>query len=915
MKRIFRLPLTRERIDRALDDELGFHLQGRVDDFIAQGMSREQAEAEARRRFGDYESHRRRTRDIDERAVRDRNRVEWVETFRRELTHAARSLRRSPAFSLVAFVTLALGLGASTAIYTILEAVVLRPLPYRNAGDLVSVLHPTIVPGSGAGKWGLSAAGYFLLRKQNHTLEDLGGYTTDGIVVLGDGAGAEFVQAGLVTASIFTVLRAKPAYGRLILPEDDQRGASKVAMLGYDFWMRRYGGDRAIVGRTIQTSDGPMLVVGITERGFNLPKRGPFDQGERAGFRVDVWSALQLDPAAQAQNSHQYSGIGRLKAGLTAADAQRDLEPWIARLPDLFPSAYSAGFIKQYHFGVAVKPLRDEVLGDTIARTLWVLFAAVALVLLIACANVANLFLVRIEARRREAAIRTALGASRGQMAVMYLSESLMLSAAAGAAGILLARVALRVLIALSPPDIPRLSEVSLRGTSVAFAIAVALLAGLAFGLLPLIHRAAVDTTTLRESSRGLSSSPRQRAVRDGLVISQVALAMILLAAAGLMVRSVDQLRNVRSGLNPNGVLVVNVVLPGLTGNGVKRAADAAAFHHQLHDKIAALPGVTGVGATTVLPLRDYGTGCTVVFREGLPYGPDEQTPCVPEAAVTPGFFGALGIEVRGRAPDWSDVEANTGAVVVTKALADRLWPDQDPIGKGVNMNGGPKSAYFRVVGVVGALHASGVDKPPTEVVFYPPIPLANGAGWNGGAMAGATYVVRTRSSAPTALMPAIRRAIAEIDKTVPIENAGPMTDVVQHSMARTSFIMALLGVAAAMALLLSAVGIYGVIAYVVAQRRPEIGLRIALGARVADVSRLVVMQSVRLTVAGIAIGLVGALAATRTMRSLLFEVSPTDPLVLVLVPLLLMAIAVVASFAPARRAASVNPVEALRGS
>lgn len=910
---MFRFPFTRARIDGALDEELGFHLQGRIDEFIAAGMSRAQAEAEARRRFGDYDSHRRQTRDIDEKTMRDRNRLELFDTFRRELAHAMRALRRSPTFSLMTFVTLSLGLGATIAIYTILESVVLRPLSFRNAGELVSVLHPTIVPGSGAGKWGLSSAGYFLFKKVNHTFSDFGSYTTDQVVVLGDGADAEFIQAGDVTASIFTVLGAKAAYGRLILPADDRPGAPHVVVLGYDFWKRRYGGDTTIVGRNIQTDAGPVQVVGIAERGFNLPKRGPFDQGELAGFRVDIWSPLQLNPNAQPQNSHQYSGIGRLKPGVTAADAQRDLEPWIARLPELFPSAYSIGFIKQYHFSMGVKPLRDEVLGDKTVRILWMLFVAVALVLLIACANVANLFLVRMEARRREATIRTALGASRGQMAALYLSESMLIAIASGVAEILLAEAGIRALVALSPADIPRLGEVSLHWTSMAFAVAISVFAGLAFGLIPMLRRATVDMTTLRESSRGLNSSPRARAMRGGLVILQVAFAIVLLVAAGLMVRCFSNLRSVQPGLNPNGVLVFSMALPNLPGNGAKRAVDAAAFHHRFQDKIAVLPGVVGVGATNNLPLRDFGTGCTVAFREGLPYGPDEKTPCIPGATVTPGFFRALGIAVRGRVPDWSDVEANTGAVVVTKAFADRLWPGEDPIGKGVNMNGGTQSDYFRIVGVVEGLHAKGLDQSPTEVVFYPAIPLPKG--WNGGALAGAIYVVRTGLSMPSTLIPAIRRALAELDKSAPIFDAGPMTGVVQRSMARTSFIMTLLAVAAAIALLLSAVGIYGVIAYVVAQRRPEIGVRIALGAQRSQVSRLVVMQSMRLAAIGVVIGLAGALAATRAMRSLLFDVSPTDPVVLVSVPLLLMVVAAVASFVPARRAANVDPMEALRSS
>ncbi|HKG94601.1 MAG TPA: ABC transporter permease [Gemmatimonadaceae bacterium] len=911
LRRGFRLPGARRRVRGEVDDELRFHLEGRIEDFVARGMTREQAEAEARRRFGDLDGYRRQACDIDHRIVRGRQRMDWMASFARETRRALRSLRRSPSFSLIAFVTLALGLGATTAIYTILEAVVLRPLPYRGAESLVSVMHPTTVPGTGESKWGMSAAGYFYFKRQNRTLADLAGYTTGYTTVAGRaGEGeAERVRYGGVTASVFGVLRARPAVGRLILPDDDRPGAATVAVLDYDFWRRRYGGDPAVVGRTVETSAGPVQVVGVAERGLNLPKPGPFEAAnDLAGFHVDMWIPLQLDDTARAVNSHQYSGIARLEPGVRADEAQADLAALTRRLPELFPSAYSQGFMDEYHFRMGVIPLRDEVLGERITRTLWVLFAAVGLVLVIACANVANLFLVRMETRRRESAVRSALGADRAQMAVHYLAESLLLTATAGAAGVAVAWGALRLMLALAPGDIPRLGEVGLSWTAVAFAAALSIGAGLVFGLFPL--QARVDMATLREGSRGLSASPRRRAVRDGLVVAQVALALMLLAGAGLMIRSFARLRGVQPGLDARGVLVFTVAIPG---SKYKTSDDAAAFHRDFQARLAALPGVQEVGATTGLPLRDFGAGCAVVFREGRPYAPGEEAPCVAVPKATPGFFRALGIQVQGRAPDWSDVASRSGAIVVTKALADRLWPGEDPIGKGLNSGGmGPNVGWYRVVGVVPSLHAAGLDKPPTEMVFYPSVATPGTYLW--GAMRGATYVLRTSSAQPTALVPSVRRLLSEIDPQVPLVNPGPMTGVVERSMARASFIMTLLSVAAGMALLLSAVGVYGVISYVVAQRRAEIGVRIALGARLSQVARLVVMQSVRLAVAGIAIGLAGALAGTRAIRSLLFEVSPTDPLVLAAVALVLLAIAVAASFAPARRAAGVNPVEALRG-
>ena len=916
LRRTFRLPGAHRRVRAEVDDELRFHLEGRIEDFVARGMTRAQAEAEARRRFGDLDGYSREACDIDHRIVRGRRRMDWLESFARETRRALRSLLlRSPGFALIAFVTLALGLGATTAIYSILEAVVLRPLPYRGAEGLVSVLHPTTVPGTGESKWGMSAAGYFYFKRENRTLADLATYYTGYLTVTGEGEEAERARLAQVTANVFGVLQARPAAGRLILPDDDRPGVAPVAVLGYDFWRRRYGGDPGIVGRTIETSGGPVQVVGVAERGFNLPKPAPFEAAtDLAGFRVDVWLPLQLSDTARAINSHPYAGIGRLEPGVRAEDAQRDLAALHRRLVELFPSAYSDGFIKEYNFRMGVTPLRDEVLGDRITRTLWVLFAAVGLVLLIACANVANLFLVRMQARRRESAVRGALGANRAQMAVHYLAESLLLTLSAGAAGVLLAMGAVRLLVALAPSDIPRLSEVGVRWTAVAVAAALSVAAGLVFGLFPFCARGALmnqGSHALREGSRGSSPSPRQRAVRNVLVVAQVALALMLLACAGLMIRSFAHLRAVRPGLDPRGVLTFNVAIPG---SRYRTADDAAAFHRDFQARLAALPGVSHVGAMTGLPLRDFGAGCAVVFREGRPYDKRGDAPCVAVPRATPGVFRALGIPVRGRVPEWSDVDARTGAVVVTQALADRLWPGEDPIGKGINSNGpDPEQAgFYRIVGVVPELRAAGLDRPPAEMVFYPAVPVART--WLWGPVRGATYVVRTTLAEPASLAPAVRRAVADIDPRVALANVTTMDEVVERSMARTSFIMMLLSVAAGMALLLSAVGVYGVISYLVAQRRAEIGVRIALGARVSQVARLVVMQSVRLAAAGIAIGLVGALAAARVMRSLLFEVSPSDPLVLALVALVLLAIALVASLAPARRAAGVNPVEALRG-
>ena len=913
LRRVFRLPASRDRIPAALDDEFRFHIEGRIDDLVAAGMNRAEAEAEARRRFGDYDAYRRQATEIDERLMRDRDRLDMLDGFGRELRLAARALVRTPAFTAIALATLVLGIGATTAIYTILEAVVLRPLPYAEAERLVSIKHPTEVPGTGASKWGMSAGGYFHFRKENRTLSDIGAYTAGWTTVLGDGGGgAERVRTGLVTHPVFSVLGATPAAGRLIGEADDKPGAERVVMLGHDFWQRRYAGDPSVVGRRIQTSRGTFTVVGVTAKGFNLPTPGPWDTGsDLAGFRVDVWYPLQLDPLARAQNSHQYVGVARLRPGRTVEDAQRDLQALTDRFPETMPSAYSPGFMEQYHFRVGVNALQREVVGENVARALWVLFAAVGLVLLIACANVANLFLVRLEARRREAAVRTALGADRRRMAAHYLSESMLLSLAGGTLGVVFAMLAVRGLLSVAPTDLPRLAEVELRWTSIAFAAAISLLVGTLFGVLPLLRRG-IDTATLRDGARGMTASKRQKGTRNALVVGQVALALVLLASAGLMVRSLAHLRNVKPGMNPDDALVFALAIPNTRYDSLSKVL---AFHRELQERLRALPGVTAVGAGSNVPLRDYGSGCTVVSREGRPFGEGEEQPCVSTPNVVPGFLEALGVTVQGRTPTWADVDANTGAVVVTKALADRLWPGEDPIGKGINSQGqrfrDQPADWYRVVGVIPELRAAGLDKPPTEIVFYPARSLPRAPNW--GTLYGAEYVVRTSGVEPTSLVPTIRRAIAELDPGVPVANVTTMQDVVAGSMARVSFIMVLLAAAAGMALLLSAVGIYGVISYVVSQRRSEIGVRVALGARVGEVARMVMMQSLRLAALGVVIGLGAALAGTRVLRSLLFDVSPTDPVVLALVATLLLLIAGIASFAPARRAARTDPAEALR--
>jgi predicted permease len=845
-----------------------------------------------------------------ESAMENGSRFEIIRGFPRELRHAARSLLRVPSFTVVAFLLLALGIGATMAMSTVLESVVLRPLAYVEPDQLVSLMHPATVPGSGERKWGLSTAGYFEFRREAKSFTDLAIYRTWSYAVAGDGAPAEEIRVGVITQTFFTTVGARPHLGTLFSEADDRAGAPPTVILSHPFWLRRYGGDRNVVGRTLQTSIGSRLIIGVAEPGLNLPRPGPFaSTANLSGFGVDAWEPLRLNPNAPAQNNHAFSGIARLKPGVEASQAEAELRTIVARFPERFPSAYSERFVKSYNFRVSATPLKDEVLGPTVARSLWTLFGAVAFVLVIACANVANLCLIRAEARSRETGIRTALGAARGHLARQYLTEGLLLTVMAAAVGVALAYWSLPWLLAAAPEDVPRLGSTSIGWRTLAFAGVTSVVAGLVFALIPLVRQSAA-AEALRASGRGLTSSRSQRLVRSGLVVGQVALAVVLFAAAGLLVRSVVALKNVHPGLNPHGVLAFEVALPF---DKYPTLEAALQFHRELQARLEALPGVTRVGATTAMPLRDYGTGCAVVFREARPYAPDERTPCVAIARATPGFFDALGIQIRGRAPEWADVDSRSQAAVITKALADRLWPGEDPIGKGINSNGpdSPPEMWYRIVGVVPELRAYALDQPPAEAVFYAATDLRTPS--RSESLHGPIFIVKTALEDPIVLAPAVRAAVAEMNAHVPVIRPERMTDVVNHSMARASFSMLLLGLAAAIAILLSAVGLYGVIAYVVAQRRSEIGIRMALGARVSEIGRWVVGQSLVLAVAGVAIGAVLALLTARLVESYLFQVDPIDPVVLAIAVVTLLGVACLAALAPARRAAKVDPVEALK--
>lgn len=899
LMRAFRFPFSHRRMRADVDAELAFHLESRVDEIMSrEGLTRPEAEVEAGRRFGDVSDYRRQLRTIDSRTHLREQFAEGVRTMRREFRQSLRSLRRSPSFSLIAIFTLALGLGACTAIFTILDRVVLRSLSYPDAGRLVAI--GTKWPGIKQGEeYGISSYMYFRFRALGRDLENLGVYQTEVFALpASNGAEAEKVTAVDASASLFPVLGIKAAIGRTFNTDDERPEDPSIIVLSHLIWLRRYGGDPAIVGKSVDIGGRIMQVVGVLPTGATLPNRDG-----------DIWTPLHLDSGALPQNNHVLHAIGLLKPDASVDRAAATLSVIASRITTDNPHVYGEKFLRSTGFGLFVRSLHDEVIGPDIARVLWVIFAAVALVLVIAATNVAALFLVRIDARRREIAMRAALGAGRGQVALHCLSESLLLATAAAIGALALAEILLHVILAFAPTTLPRLDEIALDARGIAFCVLAAMVTGISFGVLPL-RRATLDIAILRDGGRGVPGSRRQAAVRRTLVTLQVALSVVLIVSAGLMAKSFSKLRSVRPGFDPAGVLTMSIAL---RPDRYRTDAQIVGFWRQMSSGVAALPGVSEAGGISSLPLTSD-AGCTALFVEESESSAGNRTPCVPVVFVSPGYFETMEIPIQGVAPGWAENESGTGNMVVSKSLAAQLWPGAGAIGKTIVFQQ-QRRLVFRVSGIAGDVRADGVQKPPIAAAYFPlAAPTSAGvASRSDFDVNFLHFVVRSNSNDMRKLGTAIRRVAAEIDPQVPVAEFGSMESIVAKSMAQTTFAALVIAIAAMIATLLSAVGIYGVISYTVVQRRSEIGIRMALGARFLPIARVVIGQAIVLAIAGAAIGIFVATLATRALRSLLYEVSPSDPSIAIGAISALLGIAALASCVPARRAAAIDPAEALR--
>jgi putative ABC transport system permease protein len=873
--------------DRELGAELDAHLQAHIDDNLRAGMTYAEARRHASLTLGGVEM----TKDT----YREQRGLPRLEHLARDLRHAFRTLRRSPVFAGAAVFTLALAIAANVSIFTVVYRVLLNPLPYGDSNRLIAldygVPSRNITSGITFMTWQL----YYQLADRAHTLDGVAAYNPGGATLSGSG-NPERIASVQTTPSLAAVLRVRPALGRWFAEEEGVSGAPAVVVLSHGLWARRFGLDPAIVGQSIRLDGVPTQVVGVMPAGFAFPDS-----------RTDVWLAAQ-STRASASFLFTLIGVARLRDGATIDSARAEMTALIADLARTSPN--QAGMV------ASPTTLQQATVGR-VADTLWILLASVGLVLLVACANIANLFLVRSEARQREVAVRQALGASRRAIARYFLAESALLSIAGGAAGLALAWGAVRLVVAFGPANLPRLDEIRLDRVVVAFTFALSVLTGLLFGAIPLLRIAPLPAS-LHEAGRGNTASRGRYVARHLLMGSQVALALVLVVASGLMVRSFQKLRNVDPGFDPVSALTFRVGLPDRQYS-TRRAA--VAVHQAILDRVSTVSGVTAVSVSTCQLLSGTCFGNGLFTERRLEDG--KPRPFVWWRAVSGGYFATAGMRMlRGRAIDRGDVERAEPIIVVNKALADTYFPNQEPIGQRVRASTPPNSRFgtpewLTIVGVVANTATTALAEATPAGQLYMPMSIAGGPEIPAQALVGPdvitmSYVVRTATQ-PAAAVAAVRSAIAEVDPNVALADVRPLQTIVDRASEQMAFTMVLIAIAAGVALVLGMIGIYGVMSFIVAQRTSEIGVRLALGAEPGRVAGMIVRQGGLVALAGVAVGLATAFAGSRLITSLLYGVSSRDPGVFAAATLTLMSVALLACWLPARRAATVDPLVALR--
>jgi putative ABC transport system permease protein len=860
-----------------VEDEVRFHLESTIEELVAAGLSPLEARNAARTKFGDVEGISQTLYTLSEQRERRVNRADWFDSIRQDLVYGLRQLRKSPAFTAVAIITLALGIGANSAIFSVVYSVLLRPLPYANAERIF-----TFAQQNGTGTMCcLPYGNYYAWRREATAFEALGattGYPPMTLTGQGDPIPVSTVVA---SADYWKAMFIPPALGRYYTDVDDREGASKVVVLSHAMWQNRFGGDRGIIGRSIMLSGRPFTVVAVAAPEYVL-----LPPAEK------IWIPLAA-PAWRLTDfkDHELRVYGLLRPGVTIAAAVRQLTQIDTRLARENPHS-------GYDGGVAPMSVIDFMVGPHRTR-LYMLLGAVALVLLISCGNIASLLLARANVRRAEMAIRGALGATRGRIVTQLLIESLLLGVGGAVLGLAVATAGTRFLVS-SPAGIPRLQDASLNAPVLAFTLVLAVASSILFGLVPAIRVARLDLQrTLRDGGRESRGAAREK-LRRALVVGELSVAQILLIGAGLLIRSSIALQSVPAGFDTRNLLAIDLFLP--SSRYEQKARQEAAFQ-QIEDAIAAIPGVRLVGRTQVAPIHGFGWDWTA-FREGSD-GHDDGAVDSDMRSATPDYFNALGLRLlRGRNFTRADVADGPKVAIISRGLAKRLYGEADPIGRRIG-NGNAKDPQWReIVGVVDDMRAAGLANDIPRELYMPSTQWTNGV---------QTFVVR--GAVPVlSLVPSIRRAVLSVDPTLALSNVSTIEQSIDDSQAMSRFTTWLLVLLGATGLVLAAVGVYGVVAYVVAQRTHELGVRMALGASGGTVQWMVVRQGLLLAAVGVAVGVLASFVAARALRTMVFGITAHDPTTFVVVAALLALVAVFASYVPARRATRIDPLVALRG-
>ena len=880
-RRSFHLPFrSRSRIAAEVDEELAFHLEEIAARLRDHGWSPADAAAEARRRFGDVEYTRAFCRTEDLQREERRNRMTIADELKQDLRYAARMLRAAPGFTLIALATLALGIGANTAIFSVVRAVLLDPLPFATSDRLVRFWHSN--PGSQIVEGTLSEPDLIDIKSSSKLAESIGGFfhnTTTGVDLTGNGS-PERLSAVLVTPGFFETLHPNPLIGRVFAPDEQVEGRDKYVVLGYGLWQRRFGADRSIVGKPIALNGSAYTVVGIMRPEFSYP----------APASVDVWIPLSNfgpDDIGRARPLHFLSAIARLKPGVSPEQFHAEISGIAARLARAYPD--NPGWTS-----AAVKPVRESIVGP-VRRPLLVLSAAVAMVLLITCVNIASLLLSRASARGRELAVRAALGAGRGRIIRQLLTESLVLALAGGALGALFGFLAVRLLSAQTALQLPGAANITVDGVVLGFTLAIAVLCGLMFGALPAVRAAGPALEqSLRSGGRGSVGAGGHRA-RGVLVVTEVALAVILAAGASLATKSFSRLVAVNPGFLPSNALVVRMSIGPAYDQGERQRN----YYLQVLDAVRRVPGVTAVGAIRDLPTRGNGEAIRPEMW-GLPTTRPGETGEPQLLHISPEYFKAMGVPVRaGREFTTADNAGAPVVVIVNETAARRFWPGQNPVGKTLRVGKTP----ITVVGLVGDVRQRGLSELPDPAIYI--CALQN-------MRIGMSIVARTTGD-PQRFAGAVRNAIWSVDRNQPITEVTTLDALLGSSVARPQLLAWLLSVFGFVGLILGVLGLYGLLAFSVAQRRQEIGVRAALGAPPRAVLRLVMSEGLTLAAGGIVVGILAARLLTRQMEGVLFGIAPNDAMTFVQVAAALVGTALLASWLPARRALAIDPVTALR--